>query len=433
LLLDAGNLFISKSKSSCDSKELGKADLILKSYQTMNYDAINVSQTDINLGVPFLLKKAKEMNLPLLSANLLENSKHIFNPFIIKKIDGQRVGIFGLMDQPSLAKKSNAYMVRDPFDATRDVLISLKDQAGLIIALSSLSKEKNVKLLEDFSDIDFIISTDKHVHNPIEKQNGYILSAGNKGRYLGTLDIRLKSQDRPLGLKNMGRKRKLRSNLSWTESRIIKLKEKKENILNSDNSSIQEKFGKELERLITRENQYRKELAKLDEVLNYFDNKIIPLASKQSEKSPKKLSSHHLKGKTKAKEVSSLMSPGSHIKITKLLADNGQKITFVLFVDKAPNQVRAFGLDVDYNSKVLKYSNYKKGELVEKFDMFDASKLREGRLRVGGFEARNDLIMQGKSGELIRLNFQRNGKGDMSMQIIGLKDYISAWRVEKIY
>ena len=105
LLLDAGNLFFSKTKSSCDQKELGKADAILKSYQTMGYDAINLSQADLSVGVPFLLEKAKDMKLPFVSSNLIEsgNEKTVFKPFIIKKINSgsdHAVGIFGLINKP---------------------------------------------------------------------------------------------------------------------------------------------------------------------------------------------------------------------------------------------------------------------------------------------------------------------------------------------
>ncbi len=436
MLLDAGNLFVSKSKSSCDQVELGKAEQILRSYQSMAYDAINLSQEDLLFGTSFLLKdlleEARALKLPLISSNLVsrKTEKPIFSPFIVKKAGEINVGIFGLMEHSSLTQKPDStYIVKDPYEVAREMISSLKDKVGLIIALSSLSKEKNLKLPEDAPGIDFIISTDKRTHSPIRVKNSYILSSADKGKYLGRLDITLTSLERPLTLQDVSATRKLRSRLAWVQQKIISLKERENDVLGSDNARIKERYNKEIERLKKQEGQYRQEVAKLDKVSNSFTNAIIPLAAKRPEKAPKKLSLRHT-GKTGAKGASPVMSPGPHIRINKLLADKGQRITFVLTIDKAPNQVRALGFDVVYDPKVLKYSKYVKGELVKKFDMFDASKIKDGQVRVGGFEARDDLIMAGKSGELVRLEFQVTGKGNSGLQLVRLKDDISLWGVE---
>ncbi len=435
MLLDAGNLFVSGSKSSCDQEELGKAEQILRSYQSMAYDAINLSQEDLLFGTSFLLKdlleEARALKLPLISSNLVsrKTEKPIFSPFIVKKAGEINMGIFGIMEESPVQKTDSTYVVKDPSDAAHEMISSLKGKADLIVALSSLSKEKNLKLLEDAPGIDFIISTGKRTHSPIRVKNSYILSSGDKGKYLGRLDITLTSLERPLGLQNVSATRKLRSRLAWVQQKIISLKERENDVLGSDNARIKERYNKEIERLKKQEGQYRQEVAKLDKVSNYFTNATIPLATKRPEKAPKKLSLRHT-GKTGAKGASPVMSPGPHIRINKLLADKGQKATFVLTIDKAPNQVRALGFDVVYDPKVLKYSKYVKGELVKKFDMFDASKIKDGQLRVGGFEARDDLILAGKSGELVRLHFKVISKGNSDLRLVRLKDNISSWSVE---
>lgn len=430
LLLDSGNLFVSKSRKSCEQKELGKADLILKSYQSMAYDVINLSQSDLALGVPFLLKKAKNMKLPFLSSNLVKNGndKSVFDSTIVKKIDDLNVGIFGLMDLPKQGQKSANYKVKPPYNTARKMVNFLKDKADLIIALSSLSKEMNVKLLKNIEGLDFIISTDRRTHTPIKINDGYIVSSGNKGKYLGCLNINLKSLNRPLELKDISRKGKLNSNISWLEQRIKKLDDKKEDILKSDNPHIKDRFIKELERLKKQKGQNLKELAGLNNVHNHFDNKIIPLAAKKS--GDNIILSR--KNKVRTGMASQPGSPMSPIKINAIKNEKENKISFIMAIDKAPNQVRALGFDVVYDPQVLKYSGYTRGELVKNFDMFDASQLREGQLRVGGFEARENLILPGKSGTLVKLNFQIIGKGVQDVQLTSLKDDISSWGVEKI-
>ena len=72
-------------------------------------------------------------------------------------------------------------------------------------------------------------------------------------------------------------------------------------------------------------------------------------------------------------------------------------------------------------------------ELVNKFDMFDASKIKEGLVRIGGFEARGDLIRAGKSGELVRFNFAVIGRGIPELHLVRLKDDIASWGIKNVY
>jgi hypothetical protein len=90
------------------------------------------------------------------------------------------------------------------------------------------------------------------------------------------------------------------------------------------------------------------------------------------------------------------------------------------------------GFDVVYDPNILKYSGYIKRQMVKKFDMFDVNKIRAGLLRVGGIEAGKDLIQAGKSGEIFRLRFEVIAQGNQTLQLVKLKDDISAWGVAKV-
>jgi len=428
LLLDAGDLFFGRSKGSCDQKALGKADLILESYQAMRYDAINLSQTDLLLGVPHLQEKGKDLSLPFVSSNLVEkgDGKPLFDPFIVKKTNGLTVGIFGLMDQhPNDSQKSGGYLIRDPYEAAREVLGSLREKAGLIIALSTLSREKNIKLLEKFSDIDFIIVADKKSRRPTKVNQGYILSTGDKGKHMGLLNLVLTSLKRPLALKDIGIEKRLKLDLSRTEERMALLDQKKGEILQSRNERVKERFENELKLLKQREAQCRKELTALDHGGNHFENRRIPLATRPSEKTAK-LSK---KRKEKAEKPNRSATPGPHIKITPIRDDKSQRLTYVIRIEKTPNPVRSLGLDVHYDANLLKYSGHRRGDMVRNFDMFDVNRLKSGILRVGGFEAGKDFIDFGKGGVLVRLDFQVIGKGNLDLKLGAFKDDISSWKV----
>lgn len=429
LLLDAGNLFFRKAKSHCDPEELGRADLILRSYQHMGYDAINLSQTDLALGVPFLLEKAKEMKIPFLSSNLMRREKGdpVFAPFAIQRINDVRIGILGLMDPIIRAEGTSDYKIKNPYNAARAVLNALKGKADLVIALSSLSKEKNTRLLSECKGIDFLISTERTTHAPIEVNGAFILSSGNRGKYLGRLEIILRSLQKPLELVDLGNKRRLETRLQWINDSISKLNGKKEDILKSASLGIKEKYSHELDRLKKQEEEYRLKLSEFATVRNAFDNRIIPLVAKR----PQEAVALSKKRKQAFGMTPRVGSRGPHIEVSAIRDTMGESITFVVSVKEAPSRVRALGFDVIYDPKVLRYSGYAKGELVTNFDMFDASKIKDGLIRAGGFEARDDFIAQGRSGELLRLKFHVTGKGKTGIQLVALKDNISSWGVKE--
>jgi hypothetical protein len=432
LLLDAGNLFACNSKKSCGKP--GQVAEILKSYQSMSYDAVNLSRSDLNLGIPFLKKKEKSLQLPFISANLVDRptGKPLFNPFVIKKVGENTAAIFGLMEPLPSPNADNPYTIKTPSEAAREMISRLSDQADLIIALSSLSNAANSKLLEELVGLDFIIGTDKRLHAPIKVRNGYILSAGDKGKYLGRLDISLSDPSSPRQIQDIGQKARLESKLSRVEQKIAQLEAKKADITTSNNDRAAENYGRAVANLRKQQAQTRAELANwdADDIENYFEYKIMPLGARKPRKALANLPSGNKAQQTSPK--SHKVSATPHIKIRRLAADANQRITFVLAVDQAPNQVRALGFDVVFDPQVLKYSGYTRGVLIERFDMFDVNALGRGRLRVGGLEARNDFMAQGASGELVRLQFQVLGNGDPGFKLIRLRDHISSWGVKSV-
>jgi len=294
LLLDAGNLFTAtKSKKTCKKqKELDKitklktdkVSRIIKLYETMSYDAINVSHNDLILFNYFQLENVSLRSLPCTSANIFykEKNKHVFKPFITKKLGDITIGIFGLTSEPPVnQRENNNYIVKEPIDASRDILNDFRKRVDLIIVLSSLAKESNLKLLKEFPNIDFIISTDRAMHLPVNHGNGYLVSAGDKGKFLGRIDIKLRSLERPLGLQDLGRRARLTSSIKQIDKQAARLEEKKADILQSDNSQIKNQFAQAVKTLQRQRTQYSKEIAQLEKAVNYFSNSSIPLLAKQ--------------------------------------------------------------------------------------------------------------------------------------------------------
>ncbi len=440
--MDSGNLFVPKSKGGCG--KTGKIDEILKSYQDMSYDAINISHDDLILGLPFLSETAKNMKLPFISANMVskKTQKPLFDPFVIKKTNKIKLAIFGIMAQPAsgkneIFKKQNVedtddgYMIKNPHDAARDMVARLKNKADIIIALSSLSKKDNTRLLENLSELSFVISTSKTTHKPLKVNNGHILSTGNKGKYLGQLDVKFTSLEKPYQMYEINSGHKLRSSIVRIGKVISTLKEKSDALSQSDSVVAKERLRKKLSELEQQKVDYRKKLAQFDMAKNLFEYNLLPLGSG---KAVKKAPESRISSRMKREKLSLKQRPdkptGKHIKVIGFTGDTKTVVQFMISLDKTPGKVRALGFDTIYDSKTLRYTGYTKGKLVESFDMFNVRMKNEGLLRLGGFEARDDFIPTGKSGEIVTLNFKITAPGDTKIKLVDLKDDISYWGIE---
>jgi len=109
-------------------------------------------------------------------------------------------------------------------------------------------------------------------------------------------------------------------------------------------------------------------------------------------------------------------------------------VTVAIIVQDAPNNVRAFGLDVVYNPEVLSYQEASAGSLVENFDYFDTNLIADGWVRIGGFEAGEELILTGDGGSIVELIFEVKLESCVAspIKIINQKDHIAVWKAASV-
>jgi len=103
LVVDSGDLFFEKEipEAVRNSAKL-KARLISQIYGRIGCDAVNVGEQDLVLGVDFLRELENTSSLPFTSANLTDaKDRPLFKPYILKKIAGKTIGIFGVIGDTS--------------------------------------------------------------------------------------------------------------------------------------------------------------------------------------------------------------------------------------------------------------------------------------------------------------------------------------------
>lgn len=152
IIVDSGDLlneYMEIRDSVRKSVEL-KADLIAEIYKLSGIDAINAGELDLALGLDFLRELEEKHDLPLVSANLVNESGRLeFNPYVIRNIGQVRVGIFGLMgDNPEMVSSlkeaaGSRLSINDPVEAAKKVIRELEGRVDFIIALTHNPMELN--------------------------------------------------------------------------------------------------------------------------------------------------------------------------------------------------------------------------------------------------------------------------------------------------
>ena len=198
LMLDAGDTLHGQPIAT-----LSQGESIVKILNLMGIDAFTPGNHDFNYGFARLQELEKMMNFPIVSANVMDKSgKEVFKPYVIKEMDGFKVGIFGL-STPETSYKTNPKNVEtidftDTIAAAKKAVEALeKENVDVIIALSHLGLDQgddtSDKVAEAVDGIDLVI--DGHSHTTLEEgrmvKNTLIASTGEYDKAFGIVTLKI--------------------------------------------------------------------------------------------------------------------------------------------------------------------------------------------------------------------------------------------------
>jgi len=204
LLLDAGYIVNKKKNTKVNKKTL-------KLFEILGYDAILLTENEI-----LNLKSTHGLNLPFVNSNIMDLKKLEVTdkfgslPFIIKKINGIRVGIVGITSyKPELKKESeiSGLLFDDPVARLITMKRQLKKKTDIIIALVHMqtkcsseessdlktcpdNTKKFKKLIKRFPPnlVDVIVGGDSNYASGIVEGIPVVQNYGH-GKFIGQLDI----------------------------------------------------------------------------------------------------------------------------------------------------------------------------------------------------------------------------------------------------
>lgn len=209
LLLNAGDVF---SGTLYFRQYLGLADLYFMNQ--LGFDAMTLGNHEFDKDSQTLANFIKQAEFPIVSSNVnMTNDPDLgplFNdsiggtdehgeifPAIIKQVDGEEVGIFGLTteDTAFLANPGDNVVFEDAVDKANETIEMLEAQGvDKIIALSHLGYQPDVELAGQVDGIDVIVGGHSHttLTEPvvIEKEEPTLIVQANEYlKYLGVLDV----------------------------------------------------------------------------------------------------------------------------------------------------------------------------------------------------------------------------------------------------
>jgi 2',3'-cyclic-nucleotide 2'-phosphodiesterase (5'-nucleotidase family) len=152
------------------------------------------------LGVSYLKELAQKQNFPFVSANLVDkNNAPIFKRYIIKEVNGKKVGIFGVIgDTSEMAAKvsditKGEASVTDPLQAAADIVKELSGKVDYIVALTHQGTNRDWVIARRIKGIDLVVGGhDKQkTKDPNVAESTQIVQAGEKGQNLGLMEVTL--------------------------------------------------------------------------------------------------------------------------------------------------------------------------------------------------------------------------------------------------
>jgi len=174
-----------------------KARLIVESFNLMGYDAMGIGDDDLTLGKEFLLEISRKANFPFLCSNLVDegSGKNLFQTFLIKEINGLRVGLFSLLSpdffpNPSDPRKKGLNLL-PPVETAQAMVRELKPKTDLIILLSHLGYAKDMELAQKVQGIQVISGghTGINLAYPPVIRNTIVLQTASRGMFGGRMDL----------------------------------------------------------------------------------------------------------------------------------------------------------------------------------------------------------------------------------------------------
>jgi 5'-nucleotidase / UDP-sugar diphosphatase len=203
LLLAAGDMFQGTPISN-----VFRGRSVIAVMNELKFDAMAVGNHEFDWGRTVLNQLAEAATFPFLSANIQnsqDGSLPLVKPYIILKRNNLKLAIIGLTipDTADITKPEHVsgLVFRDPLEVLPQLLKDThRDGADLIVLLSHLGLDADLRIAEQVPGINVIIGGHSHtvITDPLRINQTIIVQAGAYGAYLGVLNLVVQPDSRKI-------------------------------------------------------------------------------------------------------------------------------------------------------------------------------------------------------------------------------------------
>jgi len=177
---------------------LTRGRVVSESLGQMGFDAVQPGNHDFAWGQPALQDMLGDLNAPILGANIIttENGQPWANPYLLKDVNGVKVGIIGVdvqdMARYVSAEKLEGLRFDSPAATVARYLPEVRQQgAEVVVVLSHLGFDEDKKMALEVPGIDVIVGGHSHTELPEGHREGdtLIVQSGTKGHFVGEVDL----------------------------------------------------------------------------------------------------------------------------------------------------------------------------------------------------------------------------------------------------
>ncbi|MCP3941997.1 MAG: hypothetical protein GY710_11005 [Desulfobacteraceae bacterium] len=187
---------------------LTKAKADIDAFNLMKLDALAIGNHEFDNRLNVLKEQEKRADFPFLACNVYKDDTLLFLPYVIKNINGLKIGIIGVINQETekIGGKVKGVVFTNAVDAVQKYkkLMEEKENPDLIVVLAHLGDYKKgdrgkYEASRQLADkISGVVIVDGHSHTPLKTpiniNNSIIVQAGSNGKYLGQLQLDLENK-----------------------------------------------------------------------------------------------------------------------------------------------------------------------------------------------------------------------------------------------
>lgn len=177
----------------------------LTAMSLMGYDAVTLGHRELAIDPKILDDQLAINRTPVVCSNLFFDGAPYGQKYVLLHRGPLTIGVVSAIDPTRRASQDpevgSHWTFPEAESSLRSVIEEAESSANILILLSQMGLWKTLDLIDQFSQIDVAIVGDegKTIRNPILYRNSLVIMSGNRGQYVGKLDLILDGDGGILG------------------------------------------------------------------------------------------------------------------------------------------------------------------------------------------------------------------------------------------